>query len=122
MAFRVMLRELDALDTVVVVTTISREEIMYKFAIAILLLSAPAFADNAIADPAALQKCPPIGQTAKGELIYSLDCKAITTDYTVGENKPNMAKTYMKDTVIPKSGGEQTPEKTPTTAAEVPKH
>jgi hypothetical protein len=58
----------------------------------------------------------------KGELIYSLDCKAITTNYTVGENQPNMPKTDMKDTVIPKSGGQQTPETTPTTAAEVPKH
>jgi len=94
---------------------------MYKFAIAILLLSTPAFADDRIADSAALQKCPPIGQTAKGELIYSLDCKAITTDYTVGENKPNMPKTTMKETVIPKSGGQQTPETTPTKADEVPK-
>jgi hypothetical protein len=110
------------MDHVVVTTTLSKEEIMYKFAIAILLLSAPAFADDRTVDLAALQKCPPIGQTAKGELIYSLDCKAITTNYTVGENQPNMPKTDMKDTVIPKSGGEQTPETTPTTAAEVPKH
>jgi hypothetical protein len=101
---------------------ISKEEMMYKFAIAILLLSAPtsAFAEEN-ADPAALQKCPPIGQTAKGDLIYSLDCKAITTDYTVGENKPNMPKTTMKETVIPKSGGTQTLETTPTKASEVPK-
>jgi hypothetical protein len=105
-----------------VVTTISKEEIMYKLAIAILLVSAPAFADDKMTDPAALQKCPPIGQTAKGDLIYSLDCKAITTNYTVGENQPNMPRTDMKDTVIPKSGGEQTPATTPTTAAEVPKH
>jgi|GEM_PF-2251662 len=95
---------------------------MYKYAIAILLLSSPAFADNNPADPAALLKCPPIGQTAKGELIYSLDCKAITTDYTTGESKPNMPKTDMKETVIPKSGGQQNPDATPTTAAEVPKH
>ena len=55
---------------------------MYKFAIAILLLSAPAFAqDN-------------------------------------NEVKPNMPPTNMKNTVIPKSGGEQTPATTPTTAAE----
>jgi hypothetical protein len=94
---------------------------MYKFAIAILLFSAPAFAQDRGADPAALQKCPPIGQTAKGELIYSLDCKAITTDSTVGEVKPNMPKTTLKDTVIPKSGGEQTPEATPTKVDDVPK-
>jgi len=52
---------------------------MYKLAVAILLLSAPAFAQ---------------------------------------ENKPDMPPTNMKNTVIPKSGGEQTPATTPTTAAE----
>jgi hypothetical protein len=91
---------------------------MYKFAVAILLLSAPAFAQDKGADPAALQSCPPIGQTAKGELIYSLDCKAIKTDYTVGENKPNMAPTNLSNTVIPKAGGMQTPEATSTKAVE----
>jgi hypothetical protein len=92
---------------------------MFKlFAVAILLLSAPAFAQDKSADPAALQSCPAIGQTARGELIYSLDCKAIRTDYTVGEYKPNMPPTNMKDTVIPKSGDVQTPATTPTTAAE----
>jgi len=88
------------------------------FAVAILLLSAPAFAQDKSAGPAALQNCPPIGQTVKGELIYSLDCKAIRTDYTVGEHKPNMPPTNLKDTVIPKSGELQTPATTPTTAAE----
>jgi hypothetical protein len=87
---------------------------MYKFALAIVLLSAPAFAQDKGTDPAALQSCPPIGQTAKGELIYSLDCKAIRTDYTVGEHEPNMPKTNMKDTVVPKAGGLQTPDTTPT--------
>jgi hypothetical protein len=87
---------------------------MYKLAAALLLLSTSAFAQNKSADPAALQNCPPIGQTAKGEMIYSLDCKAITTDYTVGETKPNMPETNLKNTVIPKSGGTQTPEATPT--------
>ena len=92
---------------------------MYKLAIAILLVSAPAFADDKMTDPAALQKCPPIGQTAKGELIYSLDCKAIKTDYTVGEYQPNMPSTNMKDTVIPKSGAVQTPATTPTTGTSI---
>jgi hypothetical protein len=87
---------------------------MFKFAAVLLLLSTSAFAQNKNADPAALQSCPPIGQTAKGELIYSLDCKAITPDYTVGENKPNMPDTNLKNTVIPKSGATQTPEATPT--------
>ena len=85
-------------------------------AVAISLMSTAAYAQDKAAEPAALQGCPPIGQTAKGELIYSLDCKAIRTDYTVGENKPNMPPTNLKDTVIPKSGEVQTPATTPTTA------
>jgi hypothetical protein len=52
---------------------------MYKLAVAILLLSAPAFAQD---------------------------------------NKADMPPTNMKNTVIPKSGGEQTPATTPTTAAQ----
>ena len=91
---------------------------MYKLAVAMLLLSVPAFAQDKSADPAALQSCPPIGQTARGELIYSLDCKAIKTDYTVGENKPNMPPTNLNNTVIPKAGGVQTPETTSTKAVE----
>ena len=55
---------------------------MYKFAIAILLLSAPAFAQDK------------------------------------SEYQPKMPPNNMKNTVIPKSGGEQTPATTPTTAAE----
>jgi hypothetical protein len=82
---------------------------MKTIALAVLLISSPAFAQNNAADPAALQGCPPIGQSAKGELIYSLDCKAIKTDYTVGENKPNMPPTNMSATVIPKSGGKEAP-------------
>ena len=54
---------------------------MYKLAIALLLLSAPAFAQN-------------------------------------NEVRPDMPQTNMKNTVIPKSGGEQTPATTPTTAAQ----
>jgi hypothetical protein len=55
---------------------------MYKLAVAILLLSAPAFAQDK------------------------------------SEYQPNMPPNNMKNTVIPKSGGEQTPATTPTTAAE----
>jgi hypothetical protein len=53
---------------------------MYKFAIATLLLSTPAFAQD--------------------------------------KYQPPMPPDNMKNTVIPKSGGEQTPATTPTTAAE----
>jgi hypothetical protein len=55
---------------------------MYKFAIAILLLSTPAFAQDK------------------------------------SEYQPPMPPNNMQKTVIPKSGGEQTPATTPTTAAE----
>jgi hypothetical protein len=84
-------------------------------AVAIVLMSTSAFAQDKAADTAGLSSCPPIGQTAKGELIYSLDCKVIKTDYSVGEYKPSMPATNMKDTVIPKSGAAQTPATTPTT-------
>lgn len=77
-------------------------------AAAIVLLSSPAFAQTASVD------CPPTGQTAKGELVYGMDCKVLKPENRV-ENQPNMPPTNMKDTVIPKSGATQTPETTPTT-------
>jgi hypothetical protein len=58
--------------------------------------------------------CPPIGQTAKGDMVYGMDCKGLKPENRV-ENQPNMPPTNMKDTVIPKSGGTQNPEITPTT-------
>lgn len=82
---------------------------MIKLATAMLLLvSAPAFAQTAAVD------CPPIGQTAKGEMVYAMDCKSLKAENRA-ENQPNMPSTNMKETVIPKSGGTQTPETTPTT-------
>jgi hypothetical protein len=84
---------------------------MYKLASVLLLLSSSAFAQGS----ETLKDCPPVAQTAKGELIYSLDCKAIKTDYTVGENKPNMPQTNLKDSVIPKADNAQTPATTTTT-------
>jgi hypothetical protein len=84
------------------------EETMFKLVAAILLLSSPAFAQS---DPV---DCSPIGQTAKGELVYGMDCKVLKAENRA-EFQPNMPPTNMKDTVIPKSGGLQTPETTPTT-------
>ena len=82
---------------------------MFKFAAALVLLSSPAFAQTGSVD------CPPIGQTAKGEMVYGMDCKALKAENRAAENQPNMPPTNMKDTVIPKSGATQTPETTPTT-------
>ena len=84
---------------------------MYKLATVILLLSSPAFAQN----NDVLRDCPPIGQTGKGEMVYSLDCKAIKAANADLTYKPNMPPTTMKETVIPKSGATQTPAETPTT-------
>ncbi|MBV8894892.1 MAG: hypothetical protein JO051_00150 [Acidobacteriaceae bacterium] len=76
------------------------------------MMCGPASAQTA-PDPSELSKCQPIGQTVKGERIYGLDCPAInnvaSTDY-----KPDMPATNLKDTVIPKPGGKQNPEATPT--------
>ena len=84
---------------------------MYRIATLILLMSSPAFAQN----NAALSDCKAIGQTASGEMVYGLDCKALKAENKSPEYKPGMAATNMKDTVIPKSGAVQTPESTPTT-------
>ena len=84
---------------------------MYRLATAILLLSSPAFAQG----NDALRDCPPIGQTGKGEMVYSLDCKAIKAENVDANYKPNMPATTMKETVIPKSGATQNPADTQTT-------
>ena len=47
-------------------------------------------------------------------MVYGLDCKGLKPENRA-ENQPNMPPTNMKDTVIPKSGGTQNPETTPTT-------
>src|SRR5450631_1672495 len=73
---------------------------MYKLAIAILLVSSPAFAQN----NDILRDCPPIGRTGKGELVYSLDCKAIKAEIADLNYQPKMPSTTMKETVIPNSG------------------
>ncbi len=84
---------------------------MLRFATAILLLSAPAYAQT---QTAVTPDCPPIGQSAKGELIYGMDCKDLKPENRM-EVLSTMPPTNMKDTVIPKSGKVQTPETTPTT-------
>ena len=84
---------------------------MYRFIVAMLLMSTPAFAQN----NDALRDCQAIGQTASGEMVYGLDCKALKAENKSPEYKPGMAATNMKETVIPKSGGVQNPETTPTT-------
>jgi hypothetical protein len=82
---------------------------MYKLAAALLLISTPVFAQ----DKEALKDCSPIGQSAKGELIYGMDCKALKPENRA-EVLADMPATNMKDTVIPKSGGVQNPDTTPT--------
>jgi hypothetical protein len=90
-----------------------REEIMLKCAAVFALLASPALAQDKAVDPAALRDCPPIGQSVKGELIYGMDCKALKSENRM-EVLPNMPPTNMKDTVIPKAGGVQNPDTTPT--------
>jgi hypothetical protein len=92
------------------------EETMNKLAIAMLLLASPALAQNNNVAPDALRDCPPTGQTAKGELVYSLDCKALKAENRQVNYKPNMPATNLPETVIPTSGATQTPETTPTKA------
>jgi hypothetical protein len=87
---------------------------MLKIAAALLLLSSASFAQDKPVDPSALQDCPPIGQSAKGELIYGMDCKALKPENRV-EVLSTMPPTNLPNTVIPKSGGTQNPDATPTT-------
>jgi hypothetical protein len=65
---------------------------MYRLGLALLIVSNPAFAQDKVEEPVTLQSCYPIGQTVRGELIYSLDCKAIT---------PQPAEAAREVTVVP---------------------
>ena len=89
---------------------------MNRLALVMLLLASPAFAQTNDATPAALRDCQAIGQTGKGEMVYSLDCKAIKAENADTNYKPNMPATNMSETVIPKSGATQTPDSTPVKA------
>ena len=86
---------------------------MLRVAAMFALLASPALGQDKAIDPEALRDCPPIGQSAKGELIYGMDCKALKPENRV-EVLPNMLPTNLKDTVIPNSGGVDNPKDTPT--------
>ena len=89
---------------------------MKRLALAILLLASPAVAQDKAVAPNALRDCPPIGQTGRGEMVYSLDCKALKDENKEVNYKPDMPATNLPETVIPESGRTQTPETTPTKA------
>jgi hypothetical protein len=84
---------------------------MYRLIIAIALLSSPALAQT----NDSLKDCQVIGQTANGDMVYALGCKALKPENISSNYKPKMAPTDMSETVIPKPGATQTPETTPTT-------
>jgi hypothetical protein len=86
---------------------------MLKLLSVFVMFSSAALAQDKSVDPAALRDCPPIGQSAKGEMIYGMDCKALKPENQV-EVLPNMPSTNLANTVIPKPGKVQTPETTPT--------
>jgi hypothetical protein len=86
---------------------------MLKIAAVLALFVSPALAEDKGVDPAALKDCQPIGQSAKGELIYGMDCAALKPENRA-EVLPTMPPTNLKDTVIPNSGGIDNPKDTPT--------
>ena len=86
---------------------------MLRTATILALLASPAFAQDRAIDPATLKDCPPIGQSARGELIYGMDCVALKPENRV-EAMPNMPATNLKGTVIPNAGGVDNPRNTPT--------
>jgi hypothetical protein len=87
---------------------------MFKTAATIfVLIASPALAQDRVVDPAALKECPPVGQSAKGELIYGMDCAALKPENRV-EVLSTMPPTNLPNTVIPQSGGKQNPDDTPT--------
>jgi hypothetical protein len=88
--------------------------VMWKsVAVVFALVSSPALTQERVVDPSALKDCPPIGQSAKGELIYGMDCAALKPENRV-EVLSTMPPTNLPNTVIPQSGGKQNPDDTPT--------
>lgn len=80
---------------------------------ALVLLSSGTLAQDKQLDPKALQECAPIGQSAKGELIYGMDCKALKPENHM-EVPSTMPPTNLPNTVIPQSGGKEKADETPT--------
>jgi hypothetical protein len=77
------------------------------------LIVSPVLAQDRVVDPSSLKDCSPIGQSAKGELIYGMDCAALKPENRV-EVLSTMPPTNLPNTVIPQSGGKQNPDDTPT--------
>ena len=81
---------------------------MRKVVLALVLMTSPAFAQipnlapappvDRVGDPV---KCLPIGKTAKGDLVYSLDCRDIPVSTSGGE--PQSVAPTPPATVPPKA-------------------
>lgn len=86
---------------------------MLKAVTMLALIASPALAQDRVVDPAALKDCPPIGLSAKGELIYGMDCAALKPENRQ-EVLSTMPPTNLPNTVIPKSGGKEKSDDAPT--------
>jgi hypothetical protein len=82
---------------------------MRKIALALLLVSSPAFAQTPNLAPAPPVdrvgnpvKCLPIGKTSKGDLVYSLDCRDIPLSSGVS-NEPEPAASSAPAAALPKA-------------------
>jgi hypothetical protein len=85
---------------------------MKKVVLAVVLMTSPMFAQtpnlapappvDRVGDPV---KCLPIGKTAKGDLVYSLDCRDIPISPSGGELQvvPPTAPATIPATVPPKA-------------------
>jgi len=69
---------------------------MKQLAIALVLISSPAFAQNTVvAEPV----CEPTGRTSKGDLVYSMECRNIP-GLPPGD-KPAGYNAAPKDAIVP---------------------
>jgi hypothetical protein len=69
---------------------------MKKLAIALVLISSPAFAQNTVVTEPV---CEPIGRTSKGDLVYSMECRNIP-GLPPGD-KPAGYNPYPRDVIVP---------------------